>query len=114
MFAIIYRGYLKPGKEKEYPQLWNKVASYFIQSRGALGSCLHRTAEGLWVGYSRWPDKATRDASWPGDDAPSKDMPEDIRQAIIAMKECADNTRQVEEIHLEVVEDLLLQEQIDL
>lgn len=57
MFAVIYRGYVKPNKEKEYRQLWHQIATYFVEKRGALGSCLHKTKEGLWLAYSRWPDK---------------------------------------------------------
>jgi heme-degrading monooxygenase HmoA len=107
MFAVIYRVYLKPGKEQEYQRLWNQIASYFVQYRGALGSCLHRTEEGLWVAYSRWPSKAVRDASWPKEREPSEELPEDMRKAIIAIKDCADEERKMEEIHLEVVADLL-------
>lgn len=29
MFAVIYQGYLKPGRENEYQGTWNKVAQYF-------------------------------------------------------------------------------------
>ena len=107
MFAVIYQGMLKPGKEEEYQRLWNKIATYFIEHRGALGSCLHRTSEGLWVAYSRWPDKATRDASWPGEGSPSEQMPEDIRNTISQIKECMDPEKRIAEVCLEVVEDLL-------
>lgn len=41
MFAVIYQGYLKPGRENEYQEAWSKVAQYFIEYRGAIGSlCL--------------------------------------------------------------------------
>jgi len=63
IFAVIYEGYIKSGRESEYREAWNKVARYFIDKRGAIGSCLHRTSDGLWVAYSRWPDKKTRDNS---------------------------------------------------
>ena len=71
MFAVIYQGYVKPGCESQYKKAWHDVAKYFVEKRGAIGSCLHCTSEGLWLAYSRWPDKKTRDASWPGEDAPS-------------------------------------------
>lgn len=63
MFAVIYRAYMKPGLEMEYQQAWRKVATYFVEHRGALGSCLHQAEDGMWLAYSRWPDQATRDAS---------------------------------------------------
>lgn len=47
MFAIIYQSYIKPGRESEYQKLWHKIANYFVECRGALGSTLHRTEDGL-------------------------------------------------------------------
>jgi len=40
-FAVIYRGYIKPGKEVDYQNAWQKVAQYYVEHRGAIGSCLH-------------------------------------------------------------------------
>ena len=113
MFAVIYQGYVKSGKEEEYKQAWHKVASYFLERRGAIGSCLHRTKDGLWVAYSRWPNQSTRDSSWPGNDTPTSELPTDVRQAIITIQTCLDQERNdnesiVRETCLEVVEDLLL------
>lgn len=108
MFAVIYRGFVKPEYEKEYQQYWHTIATYFVEYRGALGSCLHKTSEGMWLAYSRWPDKATRNASWPGDDAPSSELPDHIRQAIIGLKNCRDKERELPEITMDVVDDLLL------
>lgn len=107
MFAVIYRGYLKVGREAEYLTAWKKVAQYFIEERGAIGSSLHRAEDGLFVAYSRWPDKKTRNASWPGEKAPSEELPPEICQAIIILKECLDPERAFPEICMEVVEDLL-------
>lgn len=108
MFAVIYQLYLKPGREADYQAAWHAVAIYFKTHRGALGSCLHRTADGRWIAYSRWPDKKTRDASWPGENDPSEALPLEIQNAILVLKDCADQERKVPEICLEVVEDLLL------
>lgn len=107
MFAVIYQGYVKQGKEVEYQELWKKIASYFVQYRGALESSLHRTEAGLWVAYSRWPDKATRDASWPGENSPSEELPNDIQQAIIIIKGCLDPERKIPEMSMEVVSTVI-------
>lgn len=107
MFAVIYRAHVLPGCEEQYQQLWEVIAKYFVERRGAIGSCLHKTEEGYWLAYSRWPDKATRDASWPGDDAPSTELPDNIRQAIIDIKACVDQERKFPQIQMEVVNDLL-------
>lgn len=108
MFAVIYRGYLKPGKESEYQEAWHRVAQYFVEQRGAIGSCLHRTSDGMWLAYSRWPDKKTRDASWPGDSAPSIELPSEIRDAILTIQHCIDQDRKLPDICMEVINDLLL------
>lgn len=108
MFAVIYQGYLKPGRESEYQEAWNKVAKYFIEYRGAIGSCLHRTSDGLWVAYSRWPDKKTRDNSWPGENAPSEELPLEIRNAVLTIKYCLDSDRKIPDLCMEVINDLLL------
>lgn len=112
MFAVIYRFQLKPHQEASYKQDWLKIVNHFMEKCGAIGSCLHKGPDGLWVAYSRWPDKATRDASWPGDNAPAAELPEDIRLAINnmqAIKTANIDLEQYDEICLDVVEDLLLQ-----
>lgn len=106
MFAVIYQSYVRPGKENEYQEAWNTVARYFIEQRGAIGSCLHRTSEGLWVAYSRWPDKKTRDNSWPGESAPSEELPVEIRNAVLTLQSCLDQDRKIPEVCMEVVNDL--------
>lgn len=107
MFAVIYRSYVKPELEEEYQKLWNQVANYFIQNRGAIGSCLHKTEDGMWLAYSRWPDKATLDASW-SSDSTIEDLPHLIKETIVNMKNCTDQDRKLPEIGMEVVDDLLL------
>ncbi len=103
MFAIIYRGYINEGKELEFQKLWHKISAYFVKERGALGSSLHKTEEGYWLAYSRWPDKATRDASWPGgNDAPSEELPNEIRQAINNIKPCINQERKFADICMEL------------
>lgn len=108
MFAAIYQAYIKPGREVEYRESWNKVTRYFIEQRGAIGSCLHRTSDGLWVAYSRWPDKKTRDNSWPGENDPSDELPSEIRRAILTIKDCVDSDQKIPGLCMEVVDDLLL------
>lgn len=107
-FAVIYQSYIKPGREEEYQRYWNTIASYFVNHRGALGSCLHRTTDGLWLAYSRWPSKAMRDASWPGENAPSGELSDEIQKAITGLKDCMDSDRKIPEVCMEVVDDLLL------
>lgn len=107
MFAVIYRNYIKSNKETEYQQLWHQLANYFISHCGAIDSCLHKTDEGYWLAYSRWPDKATRDAAWPGENSPNKILPEHIQQIIVKLKACGDEEKKLPEITMTVTNDLL-------
>jgi hypothetical protein len=111
MFAVIYKFKLKPAQEELYQLHWQKIAHFFINQRGAIGSCLHKGDEGIWVAYSRWPDKATRDASWPGENAPNQELPWDIKQSIQIMQkiraENSDLEEEYEEICLNLVHDFM-------
>ncbi len=104
MFAVIYQAYVKPEKEHLYRKYWNQIATYFIENRGAIGSTLHKSSDGVFVAYSRWPDKATRDASWPKDTIASN-LPEDIQETAQNLKDCIDSF--LPEISMEVIDDLL-------
>lgn len=111
MFAVIYRFKLKPNQESIYKECWNNIVNYFIAHRGAKGSCLHKGIDGLWVAYSRWPDKAIRDASWPGDGKPGEELPNEVKKAILKMQDIKEENQdleQYEEICLEIVEDRLI------
>ena len=109
MFAVIYRGYVKIELENQYIKNWKFIASYFINERGALGSTLHKSEDGMWVAYSRWPDKATRDSSWPSSkDNINPELPFEVQQAIIELKQCLDLERQFPEICMEVIEEAVL------
>lgn len=104
MFVVIYRGFLKPGTETEYQIAWKTVANYFISHRGGLGSTLHKSDDGMYLAYSKWPDKKTRDASW-GNNA-DNNFPDEINKAIVTLKNCLDPDREFPEIQLEMIEDV--------
>lgn len=110
MFAVIYRFILQPHQEQAYRECWRIIATYFKTYRGAIGSSLHKGENGIWVAYSRWPDRATRDASWPGEEVPNEVLPLHIRETIQkmqAIKEENEALEQFDEIILEVMDDLL-------
>lgn len=111
MFAVIYRFKLKSHQEERYIQNWNTVAQYFIDHKGAIGSCLHKGEDALWVAYSRWPDKKTRDKSWPKDRSINENFPREIQQAIrdmLAIQEENSEFEQFDEICLDVIHDKLI------
>ena len=107
MFAVIYRSWVFPDKEDEYKNLWQQIATYFVSERGAIGACLHKTNEGYYLAYSRWPDRATRDASWPGDKDPFDLLPTNIAQIIIDIRSHIDTSKPFPEITMDVACDLL-------
>lgn len=104
MFAVIYRGSVYPELEQEYIALWSQITEYFMTHRGAIGSCLHKTDEGEYIAYSRWPDKATRDKSW-GAEADVNEP--EIALVIERFKKCIDRSEPFDEICMDVVQDLL-------
>ncbi len=112
MFAVIYRGYVYPEAERDYQKLWHQIAQYFIEHRGALGSCLHKSTDGSWIAYSRWPDQATRDASWPQEgEAFSETLNPEIKAVILAFKKCIDKDQPFQEICMKVMDDLLFKKE---
>lgn len=104
MFTVIYRSYVIPGREEEYKKLWHQIANYFVNQRGAIGSMLNYSDDGYFLAYSRWPDRATRDASWPGEKDASKALPLEIQNAIKHIKLCADQDRPFEEITMTLID----------
>ncbi len=111
MFAVIYRFKLKPEQEANYQRNWKIVANYFKQFCGALGSCLHKGDDQLWVAYSRWPDKATRDAAWPGEKEADENFSLEVKNAIKEMQQLKainQDLEQYPDICMEVVEDLIV------
>ncbi len=112
MFSVIYRFNLRPQQEASYKKHWNTVVDHFKKECGALGSILHQGDDGMWVAYSCWPDKATRDAAWPGKEAPNKRLPQEVRVAIEKMQEIAaenQDLEQYDEIALKAVENKLFE-----
>lgn len=105
MFAVIYKGAIPPQDEARYRALWSMVAAFFIEHRGAMGSRLHKTADGMLLAYSCWPNQKARDDSWPKDGEPNASFPEDIKLAIKEMKSLA--LEPFEEIPMQVLEDKL-------
>lgn len=102
-FAVIYRGFVLPGKEKDYVNAWSFIANYFIKYCGAKGSSLHRSQAGEYIAYSRWPNKELRDRYWSNESGGSADLQVNIQ----VLKNCIDTSKPSDEICMDVIEDLL-------
>ena len=102
MFAVIYRGFVHSGRENEYQKAWRQVADYFVKHCGALGSSLHKSDQGEWIAYSRWPDQETRDATW----ITETDLSEEMKSTIKNLKDCIDREKPYEEICMSLIESI--------
>jgi len=106
MFAVIYRTYVPSNVVQEYRKHWKTIAEYFVKARGALGSTLHQSEEGYFVAYSRWPDKATRDTSWPVHAKNRDEFPETVIQASEWLEEHIEEKHRLPEICMEITEEI--------
>ncbi|CAI0771410.1 antibiotic biosynthesis monooxygenase family protein [Serratia entomophila] len=59
MFIAIYQFKVKTGHEEAFRRAWLELTQGIYLRRGSLGSRLHLDAEGNYLGYAQWPDRAT-------------------------------------------------------
>ena len=104
-YAVLYKNRVKPTQEELFLRSWETIAKFFIQHCGALGSTLHKTEDGLWVAYSRWPDRQKWEAAWPGDRDFSTILPEEIWQAILDLKGCLVDAEEFSDLHLHTIKE---------
>lgn len=99
-YAVLYRWRLHPGHEADFVAAWERVTRAMHDACGSYGSRLHRTEDGLWTAYARWPDKATRDGCRHGDSEAEAAMAAAVAEGLPA-------------IHMSVVSDLLTEPEED-
>ena len=56
MFPVMYRWRVDADKAAEFVRQWELVTTAIREQCGSFGSRLHRTEDGEWVAYARWPD----------------------------------------------------------
>lgn len=105
VFAVIYRSYIKKDKELQYQSCWKTLADFFVKEKGAIGSTLHKSEEGLWIAYSKWPNQKTRDQNW-SKNLDLSQFPPEIQKCILTLKDCMDDKKSLPEICMEVVEEV--------
>jgi hypothetical protein len=109
MIGIIYRSYIKKDYQEKYQNAWEIIADYFVQERGAIGSCLHKIDEGHFLAYSRWPNRKVREKSKVMYLINDKSIPEKVRLAIKIIKDSKDNNKeQFDEIVMDLINDKLV------
>lgn len=55
MFCVIYKFTVKSGYDNEFRHHWRSVTQWYYQHAGSLGSRLHQTDNGTYIGYAQWP-----------------------------------------------------------
>jgi hypothetical protein len=93
-YAVVYRWRVRPGYEDMFTEGWSRVTLAMHQACGSYGSRLHRSADGVWMAYARWPDKETRDRCSHEDDEGEAMMSVAVEESLPTM-------------HLEIIADLL-------
>lgn len=58
MFVAAYWWRVKPGKEEQFRAAWRRGTELINAKYGSLGSRLHLTLDGRFVGVAEWPDEA--------------------------------------------------------
>ena len=97
MFIVIQRIEVKPNKRQHFVLCWRTVHEAIEEHCGGLGSRLHVTDDGTYVGYTQWPDRETWGACELS--AQYADVDESMREACASMETLYE---------LEVVTDLLV------
>jgi hypothetical protein len=97
VFAVIYRWEVDPDREEQFQAGWRRCSTALQSTFGSYGSRLHRSDDGLWVAYGRWPDAAARD--------PYREHLDFDRPSFELMQ--GSIRRELPEMRLQIVEDLL-------
>jgi len=57
MYAIYFRWKVASGRESDFEHAWLELTELIRDERGALGSRLHRCADGHYFAYAQWPSE---------------------------------------------------------
>lgn len=61
MFAVLYRWRVEEERAADFIRQWGLATTAIRDRCGSFGSRLHRTEDGEWVAYARWPDLESQD-----------------------------------------------------
>ena len=64
MFVAVYWWRVHPGKEDQFRAAWRRGTELITSRYGSLGSRLHRSEDGRFIGIAEWPDRATWQAAF--------------------------------------------------
>ena len=98
MHAIYFRWKVTPGHERDFEHAWRELNELIRDERGALGSRLHRCADGHYFAYAQWPSESF----WAAQSEPTTRMVE-LRNRMREFAELVDGP-----LRGDVVADLLV------
>lgn len=61
MYAVLYRWRVEDEKAADFVRQWELATAAIRDRCGSFGSRLHRTEDGEWMAYARWPDLTSLD-----------------------------------------------------
>lgn len=96
MFVAVYLFNAKPGLEKEFEQAWSERTIEIQKTMGSLGSRLHKSDDGTYVGYAQWSSRQVWESLNDTKDTPAK----------LKMRETCQDVKTI--LRLDVIDDLLL------
>jgi quinol monooxygenase YgiN len=103
MFIAVYWWRVHPGKEEQFRKAWKRGTELIKQRLGGMGSRLHRNADGRFVAYAQWADRAAWQRAY--DAHFDYGEPETARQFTDAIAETASDHLPV--FMMDVSDDLL-------
>jgi quinol monooxygenase YgiN len=86
-FCVIYRFKVRAGMEKSFMEGWSRLTEAIRESRGGMGSRLHRSANGWWLAYAQWPDRQTWESSQSSHESPDAEASDLMEKSIEDRKE---------------------------
>lgn len=82
-FYVLYRFRVRPERETAFKEGWCRMTEAIRAQRGGLGSRLHRSDEGWWVAYAKWPSRQAWEASRRSATSPAPEAAELMAQGIL-------------------------------
>ncbi len=97
MFIVLYQFKVKSNREQEFCQAWHAGTIGIYESRGSLGSRLHKSEDGTYIAYAQWPSAEQYEKNL--------ELASDAKAALTTVQECCDSVAILQ--RMTVVDDLL-------
>ena len=68
--------------EESFIEGWSRLTEAIRETRGGMGSRLHKSDDGWWVAYAQWPDRQTWESSQTAYESPDIEASNLMTEAI--------------------------------